>query len=172
MTNKPIMAAPSLKIKEAAAIMKKHDIGSLLVSDRKGKLGIITEEDFVRKAVLNSMDTKRANVSTIMETDLITISPEKDIYDALILMKENNLRHLPVISKDRLVGLITLKDILKIQPELFDTIVEDIELREEHRKPIGERVIDEDICAICGKVKKSMKEINGILACPLCRKTL
>jgi predicted transcriptional regulator len=85
-------------------------------------------------------------------------------------MQENNLRHLPVLTKNKLVGLITLKDILKIEPELFETIVEDIELREEHRKPISQRVTEEDLCGNCGRAASGMKQKDNMLMCALCRK--
>lgn len=69
-----------------------------------------------------------------MATDLVTISPGKDVYDALILMRNHDIRQLPVIEKNKLVGFLTSKDILKIQPELFDLFIEKYELREEQRK--------------------------------------
>ncbi|MBW2970751.1 CBS domain-containing protein [Candidatus Woesearchaeota archaeon] len=58
------------------------------------------------------------------------------MYDSLVLMRDYNIRHLPVVHKKELVGYLTIKDILKIEPQLFELIVEKFELREEHRKPI------------------------------------
>ena len=69
---------------------------------------------------------------------LFTIEGESDIYDALVIMRDENIRHLPVVNKGEMVGLLTLKDILKIQPALFELIVEKFELREEENKPVFE----------------------------------
>jgi signal-transduction protein with cAMP-binding, CBS, and nucleotidyltransferase domain len=169
MTNKPVMAKPKTTIQDCAKLMAKHDVGSLIIGEPGKIKGLVTEEDFVRKAILKSIKSGSA-VSNIMETDLVTITPEKDIYDALLVMRDNNLRHLPVVEKDKLVGLITLKDILKIEPQLFDLIVEDIELREEHRKPITERLMGEEVCEECGKLTTKIKEQRGSLLCTSCIK--
>lgn len=69
-----------------------------------------------------------------MEKDFPTIGPEKDIYDAIVLMRDKNVRHLPVMSKSTMVGFLTGKDVLKFQPQLFEVLADRIELREIERK--------------------------------------
>jgi len=75
-------------------------------------------------------------VENFMEKRLITIAPEVDIFDAINMMSEYNIRHLPVMSDNKMIGFVTLKDILKIEPELFELLVDKFELRETERKPI------------------------------------
>jgi signal-transduction protein with cAMP-binding, CBS, and nucleotidyltransferase domain len=70
---------------------------------------------------------------------MVIISPEKDIYDAIIKMRDKDVRRLPVIHDGELIGLLTEKDILKIEPSLFDLLVERYEIREEDKKPIKNR---------------------------------
>ena len=71
-----------------------------------------------------------------MATDIITTTPEEDIFEALRIMRDYNIRHLPVLHQGKFVGLVTMKDILKIEPDLYEILVEKIELREAERKPI------------------------------------
>ncbi len=135
MTKRPVCAKPSTKISECAKIMKKHDIGSLLITDENGELlGIVTEEDFVRRLIANEGDVTKP-VSTIMSKSVFTIDESEDIFDAIMKMKDLDIRHLPVVSEDgKLKGLITMKDILRLEPQLFELIVDIIELREEEDK--------------------------------------
>lgn len=131
MTNKPITARKDMKLIDAARLMEEHNINSLLVVDGETALGIVTDEDFVRKVIGKGLDPKKMMLKDIMNQDLITITPDKDIYNALISMRDNNIRQLPVMSKGKLQGFLTQKDILKIQPVLIDLLVEQYEIREE-----------------------------------------
>ena len=134
MTNKPVMATKGMFVKDAAKLMGETNVNSLVVVEEEKAIGIITDEDFVRKIVSKGLEPKRLKLNDIMVTDLISITPEKDIYDALLLMRDHNIRQLPVIDKGRLVGFLTAKDILKIEPELFDLFIEKYEIREQERK--------------------------------------
>jgi signal-transduction protein with cAMP-binding, CBS, and nucleotidyltransferase domain len=134
MTIKPVVAAPQTTLRDVAALMDQFNVGSVLVQQSNELLGIVTERDYVRRAVLEGYDLMHTPIHRIMTKDLVTVSPGMDVFDALLLMKDANVRHLPVVDERELVGLVTLKDILKIQPHLFENIVDMIELREEGRK--------------------------------------
>ena len=83
-------------------------------------------------------------------------------------MRDNNIRHLPVVENNEMVGLLTIKDILKIEPQLFDLIVEKFELREESRKSINRIIPEEGICQACGEYSEKVKEINQTTLCENC----
>ena len=136
MTTSPVMVAPSTNLEECAKIMEKNHVGALVVGQHKILQGIVTEQDIVRKAVAHSLKAKETTVESIMETQVQTIDPAADIFDALVAMRDRNIRHLPVVDGKEMVGLLTLKDVLKIQPQLFELLVEKFELREAERKPI------------------------------------
>ncbi len=167
MTEKPITISPDLSLQECAKIMADHHVGAVIVHSKELN-GIITEQDIVRKSVINNDKPSVRKASEIMETMIHTIEPEKDIYDALIHMREKNIRHLPVMSGGEMVGLLTLKDILKIEPQLFDLIVEKFELREEERKPINTQNEKEGICQECGKYAEELVESDGVFVCQKC----
>jgi len=140
--------------------MKTHDVGSLIIHEDGHIKGIVTEQDIVRKAVFGEIPA-HTHISAIMTTQVIDIAPDKDIYEAILMMRDNDIRTLPVKEGKKLVGLITLKDILKIEPQLFDLIIDSLEVREESRKPIYEKIATEDICELCGELSRVQKKKNS-----------
>ena len=134
MTREPIVIAPTKSLREAAKLMTKEHVGSLLVREGEKIVGIITEQDIVRKAVASARNPAEKKVSEIMATDIVTTTPDEDIFEALRIMRDYNFRHLPVMHEKKFVGLVTMKDILKLEPDLFEILVEKIELREAERK--------------------------------------
>lgn len=104
---------PSATVVEASEVMKKHQIGGLVIVDGEKPVGIITERDIVYKIVVErkSLDTK---VEEIMSKDLRTIGEDRDIDDAAKIMAAHLIRRLPVVDDDgKLVGIIAVKDIMK-----------------------------------------------------------
>jgi len=172
MTKKPIVLSPEEDLEKCAKEMLKNHVGAIIVKEDDKAVGIITEQDIVRKVVAKGINPLGVKLREVMEKNLITISPEKDIYDALIIMRDKNIRHLPVVDNNTMIGLLTLKDILKIQPQLFDLLVEKFELREEERKPIYSMREKEGICQLCGNYSEELSEVDNILVCKKCKKEL
>ncbi|MFH1770795.1 MAG: CBS domain-containing protein [archaeon] len=170
MTNKPVMANSDITITECAKLMKKFGVGSLLVREDKEVVGIITEKDFVVKILAKGRNPEDLVTRDIMETNLVTIEPDKDIYDAMVEMQRSDIRRLPVKDKGKIVGFLTMKDILKIEPQLFDLILDKIDLREETSKPILKSgMYEEGMCESCGNFSYRIKESNGMKLCTECR---
>ena len=136
MTMNPITISGNKTLRDAAKIMSKEHVGSLLVTEEGKIIGILTERDIVKKAVATLGNPSLKKVKEVMATDLVTTTPDEDIFEAIRIMRDYNFRHLPVKHDGKIVGLITLKDILKIEPDLYEIMVEKIELREAERKPI------------------------------------
>lgn len=139
MTLRPVVAAPGTSIRDVAALMDKYQVGSVLIKRGTELLGIVTEADFVRRVVLDGHDTLNTPISKVMTRDIVTVSPGLDLMDALMLMKDADVRHLPVVDDEKLVGFVTAKDILRLQPNLLENVVDMIDIREGHRKPLGRR---------------------------------
>ncbi|MBN1503390.1 CBS domain-containing protein [Candidatus Woesearchaeota archaeon] len=172
MTKRPIGVLPNTSIQECAKLMKKYDVGNLLIMEDNKLLGILTEQDLVYKVIAKEMDLKRTKAKHIMEKDVITISPEKDIDDALKKMRNLNVRRLPVISKGEVIGILTQKDVLKIEPQLFEIIVDKIELREEANKPINKIGEREGICELCGEYTNYLYKKQDSMVCFNCRQNI
>jgi signal-transduction protein with cAMP-binding, CBS, and nucleotidyltransferase domain len=177
MTKHPVTIDPSATIKACAEKMQEFNINSLIIEQDGHIVGIITDEDVVRKVVASGKLPEETVVKNIMDTSVTTISPDADIYDAMVKMRDSNIRHLPVTTESKLMGFLTLKDVLKIEPDLFDIIVEQFELREEENKPVfGDRgtvvpkTTDQvSTCEACGAYTESIENVFGAMLCDDCR---
>ncbi len=127
MTRTPISTTPNKTIADCTHLMLDKKVGSLLIKEGETLLGILTERDLVEMISLG-INPKTTQVNQIMSKEITTISPEKDIHDAISLMNEKNLRRLPVLLNNRIIGLITLRDILTLQPALFELILDRVNI--------------------------------------------
>lgn len=149
MTKSPIVIKPDISVSQCAKLMETNHIGSLIIKEG-ATMGIVTEQDIVRKVVAKDLNPETTEIKSVMETNLFTITGKEDIYDAMVLMRDKNIRHLPVVQNGDLIGFLTIKDILKIQPQLFELIVDKFELKEEFNKPVFYKRRLENDCEICG----------------------
>ena len=170
MTTKPISITSDASLEQCAKIMAKNHVGALVIKDNHKSIGLITEQDIVRKVVAKGINPLTKKVKDFMEKKIKTISSSADIYDALIIMRDSNIRHLPVVDNGKMAGLLTLKDILKIEPSLFDLLVEKFEIREGTRKPISRIIAREAICQGCGAYVEDIVNVKGSLLCERCAK--
>ncbi len=171
MTEKPIALTPDDSIQQCAKVMKEQHVGAILIKKGTKLVGLVTEQDIVRKAIAEGKSPKSVTLQEVMEKNLVTISPEKDIFEALITMRDMNIRHLPVMDKGNMLGLLTLKDVLKIEPQLFDLLVEKFELREERRKPIHSLSPNEGFCQVCGEYTDALSENDSVWMCGTCQRS-
>ncbi len=134
MTKAPILVHPDDTLTKCVDKMIKGDVGSLIVASDNQLLGIITEKDLIDKALGKNLDIEKHKAKDIMTTRMVKIDPNQDLYDAILLMSREDVRRLPVTKEDRFIGLITYKDVLKLQPDLFDILLENIKIKEEETK--------------------------------------
>ncbi|HCF94561.1 MAG: CBS domain-containing protein [Verrucomicrobiota bacterium] len=93
--------------------MAKADIGALLVIEKDRLVGVFSERDYTRKIVLRGKSSKDTSVEEVMSRDVVTIEKGTSIDDAMALMTENRVRHLPVFDGDRLIGVVSIGDVVK-----------------------------------------------------------
>jgi len=170
MTERPFSIPQTATVEHCAKQMDANHIGGILVKDNGKLLGILTEQDIVRRVIAKGLQPNKTPVAEVMEKQMVTIAPDQDVYDALILMRDLNIRHLPVMDKGHMLGLLTLKDVLKIQPQLFELLVDRFEIREADRKPVFQYRKSEGICELCGEYDEEVKEVDGSVVCRKCRK--
>ncbi|MBN2367923.1 CBS domain-containing protein [Candidatus Woesearchaeota archaeon] len=169
MTRSAVTVSPETSVFECAKKMKEERLGSLIIQE-KGKLsGILSEQDLVHKIIAKGINPKKTPVKDIMTSEVVSISPEKDITDAILKMSLMNVRRLPVVEDSNIVGILTSKDILKIEPQLFEVLVDKMELREEKRKPINRIGEREGICELCGNYANYLFEQDEIMVCKYCK---
>ena len=162
----PVSLLPNKTIYECAKIMSKRKVGSLLIIKGDTLEGIITEKDLVH-FIAKGFDAKAEKVCEVMTKKIHTISPEEDLYEALHRMKKEKVRRLPVMHNKKLVGMLTLNDILKLQPALFDIIQErsHVRLQKDKEKSV------EGNCEICENFA-ALHDIDGKFICSECREEM
>ena len=127
-------------VKEAAEVMNKFEIGSL-IAVRKGKaMGIITERDLLKRVVAEARDATKTKVKEIMSSPLVVVEPNMDLEEAVRLMFQMKIKKLPVVDGKRLVGLVTLTDIARFQPQMIK-ILKQLAMRQAAPKSM-KKVID------------------------------
>jgi CBS domain-containing protein len=104
---------PEAKVYEALEIMASKGIGALLVLDGENVCGIFSERDYARKVVLVGKSSKELAVKGIMSTRIYYVTPEQSVDDCMNLMVNKRIRHLPVINDDKLLGVISVGDVVK-----------------------------------------------------------
>lgn len=106
-------------IERAAQLMKQYDVGSIPVCSSDKVIGIITDRDIALRCVAAGQDTKQQKVCDIMTPDPAVGSPEMNVNDAAKLMGERQIRRLPIVENNSLVGIVALGDI-SLEPALQD----------------------------------------------------
>jgi len=127
-------------VKEAAELMNKFEIGCL-ISVKKGKaMGIVTERDLLKRVVAEGRDPSKTKVKDIMTSPLVVAEPSMDLGEAVRLMFQMKIKKLPVVEDSRLVGLVSLTDIARFQPQMI-AILKQLAARHTPPKSI-KKVID------------------------------
>ncbi len=110
---------PDENVQKAAEIMKEFRIGSLIVITGTKLVGIITERDIMNGVVAEDKVPSEVKVDSIMTKEVIMVSPEMEIEEAVDLMMEKKIKKLPVVSSDRLIGIVTATDIITAEPKML-----------------------------------------------------
>ena len=98
---------------EAITEMDAQNVGGLIVKDGEKVVGIITERDYLRKVILRGRSSKETAVDSIMTRNLVSITPERTVAEAMKLMTEKRCRHLPVFKDGQLDGILSIGDLVK-----------------------------------------------------------
>jgi CBS domain-containing protein len=158
---------PNINVLEAARLMKKRKIGNVIIVEKKQPIGILTESDILKKVVAEGKNAKDVLVKEVMSTPIIVIEPYVTLEAAMKTMGKCNVRRLPVIENDELIGIITQKDISRISPVLHEISREwyDITVQDETHLKMQ---IFSGKCEDCGILSANLKNIDGRLLCEDC----
>lgn len=103
---------PSSTVFEAISLMAEKNVGALPVLKDSQLLGMISERDYTRKVILQGRVSRETQVADIMTKNVITVSASEPVVDCLELMTKNHVRHLPVMDGDRLIGIVSIGDLV------------------------------------------------------------
>ncbi len=175
MTRNFSATSPEKNLFDCARQMVKERVGSLLVTEKNRLLGILTQKDVLwaitKKPDINLRNVKAIDVAT---RKVAVIKPSLDIIQAFHKMKRYGFRRLPVLSRGQVVGLLTLKDLLAIEPTLLSRAGELIDIREEAQKRlrVDSPIENEDgLCDNCGALADLLK-VGDSMLCPDCREEM
>jgi CBS domain-containing protein len=104
---------PTNTVLEALGVMAEHDIGAVLVLDGDRLVGLLTERDYARKVVLAGRSSKDSQVKDVMTAHVVCVAPQRSVDECMALMTNKRLRHLPVVDHKRVVGIVSIGDLVK-----------------------------------------------------------
>jgi len=118
--------SPDTTVFEAIQLMDDKNVGALPVVDNSRLIGIISERDYTRKVILKGLSSKDTSVRDIMAREVLTASPSDSTADCIRVMTEKRVRHLPVLLGTKMIGIVSLRDVMKwlisAQAEEFERI--------------------------------------------------
>jgi CBS domain-containing protein len=104
---------PDATVYDAIALMAEKGIGAVLINSEDRLVGIVSERDYARKVILQGRSSKDTRAEEIMTRDLVTVSAEDTVDECLRIMTHHRIRHLPVLSRGKLVGIVSIGDLVK-----------------------------------------------------------
>ena len=119
--------APEDPVLEAIRLMAEERVGALLVMKGDELVGIVSERDYARKVILLGRSSSSTPVWQIMSSPVVTVSPEHSVPDCMRLMTEKRIRHLPVTERGRVIGVISIGDLVKAVIEDQQHTIEQLE---------------------------------------------
>ena len=167
MTKKPVIATPEDTTYSCVLKMLKENVGSLLITKGDKILGFVTERDIIRKVMAKKLDPQNIKIDKVMSKEVVSIEPNRDVYDAIILMNNAEVRRLPVVNKNKTVGLITLKDIVRVNPAMLELFLHRIHIREEIEKLPNDYA--EGVCEKC-ESQGPVQKVKGKFICVACQR--
>ena len=124
---KVVSISPEVTVFGALEVMQEKNIGGLLVMDGEKLVGIFTERDYSRKVILKGKSSKNSLIKDLMTPNPITVTPDATIEDCMHLMTNKYIRHLPVVEDERVVGVISIGDVVRFIIDEQRYIIEHLE---------------------------------------------
>jgi len=119
MVDRVITIEADAPVSDAVKLMNTYEIGCLIVMEKREPIGIVTERDMLKRVLADSEEFKKINIQEIMSKPLIAGTPDMEIESAARIMFTEKIKKLPIVENGKLIGLVTLTDLLRIQPQLI-----------------------------------------------------
>ena len=161
-----ITVNPSDTCDKVLKYMVNLDIGSVIVVEKNKPIGIITDSNLLERVFYKKKNPAKTRARTVMSHPIRSISPNQDVEDALKLMRDLDIKRLPVTHKGKLVGVLSERDIMVITPAILEIITE----REAMRfSKAAAKSSYTGVCESCGEASEDLKMQAGVLLCLECR---
>ncbi|ADG13524.1 CBS domain-containing protein [Methanocaldococcus infernus] len=150
---------------DAANIMCEKDIGAVVVVENKKPVGILTERDILKKVVAKNLKPKEVLVEEVMTKNIITIPKNTTLTEAAKIMSKHNVKRLPVVENNEVVGIITQDDIVRVSPKIIEILQDYIKISEPPK--YSEEEVTYGICESCG-AQGRVRYYQGKYLCEEC----
>ncbi len=171
MSRPVITAKESDTVADVAKLMTKHNIGCLLISGKAGNtVGIITERDIVQRIAAKNLVPSEVKVGETMSKPVVTINSIAGVTEAAKLMNQRKIRRLGVMENGKLIGILTMKDILEVTPALMDLISE--KSRAGIERPRTGTSKQTGYCDECETWSDRLIQKDGVFLCQDCARDL
>jgi len=158
--------SPNATLDTAASKMKAHNIGCVVVKNKE-TVGIITETDIV-DAIAAGKNPTKTKAKDIMSSQLVTVSPDDDVIKVAHLMSKYNMRRVPVMKDNVLLGIATSHDILRVAAEEEEILSELVGIRLSEIFSSPRKAFASGQCESCSNFSDNIQEVDGRLICPEC----
>ena len=118
---------PDMSVYEAMAMMAREEVGALVVLEGEKLVGMLSERDYARKIVLQGRSSRDTKIRDIMTTRVVFARPEQSVEDCMAMMTEKRVRHLPVMDGEKLLGIISIGDLVKSIIEEQQHVIKQLE---------------------------------------------
>jgi len=122
MVEEVITVEVDATVMKAVKLMNKHEIGCLIVTKSRKPIGIVTERDLLKRVLAESRDPEKTRVWEVMSAPLMFMDPNVDVEDAVKFMLKMKIKKLPIVKKGKLLGLVTLTDLVRFQPQVVSIL--------------------------------------------------
>lgn len=118
---------PATSVYNAIELMAEKNIGGLLITENEKLVGIFTERDYARKLILKGKSSKDTLIGELMTKNPFTVTRDTSIEECMKMMSNKRIRHLPVVEEDKIIGIISIGDVVRFTIEEQKTIIEQLE---------------------------------------------
>jgi CBS domain-containing protein len=122
-----ISIAPHRPVFDALVVLAEYKIGALAVLDGDKLVGIFSERDYAREIILKGKSSKITPISEVMSTNVLTVKPSDTVEQAMNIMSDKHIRHLPVLEGNKVIGMLSIGDLVKETIEYQQTLIKQLE---------------------------------------------
>jgi len=175
MVREVVKGEGDLNVREAAKLMKKYDVDSIVVLNNGEPVGIVTQGDIISELVSKDTTPSSVKLRDIMTAPLITASPNDRLSNIAKKMAMERIRKIPVIEDGKLVGIVADVDILSVSSEM-NSILEDLIEMNVEREILGTgsegEGMGQGICEKCGSFSNDLEIKHGLMVCESCKEEM